>query len=94
MMRGAGEAGRTGVPEIAPIERTERGGGAVMTGTVTWFNRDKGFGFISRHGGADVFVHYSAIQGEDYRNLTEGQEVEFDIGAGRKGDEAQNVRAL
>jgi CspA family cold shock protein len=65
-----------------------------MTGTVKWFNSDKGYGFISRDGGADVFVHYSAIQGEGYRNVEEGQKVEFDIGAGRKGDEAQNVRSL
>ena len=65
-----------------------------MTGTVKWFNSDKGYGFISRDGGADVFVHYSAIQGEGYRNVEEGQKVEFDIGVGRKGDEAQNVRGL
>jgi CspA family cold shock protein len=65
-----------------------------MTGTVKWFNSDKGYGFISRDGGADVFVHYSAIQSEGYRNVEEGQKVEFDIGAGRKGDEAQNVRSL
>ena len=65
-----------------------------MTGTVKWFNSDKGYGFISRDGGADVFVHYSAIQGEGYRNVEEGQKVEFDIGVGRKGDEAQNVRSL
>jgi cold shock protein len=64
-----------------------------MTGTVKWFNSEKGYGFISRDGGADVFVHYSSIQGEGYRNLEEGQTVEFDIGAGRKGDEAQNVQA-
>jgi cold shock protein len=65
-----------------------------MTGTVKWFNSQKGYGFITRDGGADVFVHYSAIQGEGYRNVEEGQKVEFDIGVGRKGDEAQNVRTL
>ena len=65
-----------------------------MTGTVKWFNSEKGYGFITRDGSADVFVHYSAIQGEGYRNVEEGQKVEFDIGAGRKGDEAQNVRSL
>jgi CspA family cold shock protein len=65
-----------------------------MTGTVKWFNSEKGYGFISRDGGADVFVHYSAIQGEGYRDVEEGQKVEFDIGVGRKGDEAQNVRGL
>jgi len=64
-----------------------------MTGTVKWVNSDKRYGFISRDGGADVYVHYSTIQGEGYRNLAEGQRVEFDIGVGRKGDEAQNVRA-
>ncbi len=65
-----------------------------MTGTVKWFNSEKGYGFISRDGGTDVFVHYSAIQGEGYRDVEEGQKVEFDIGVGRKGDEAQNVRGL
>ena len=64
-----------------------------MTGTVKWFNSDKGYGFISRDGGPDVFVHYSAIEGKGYRNLAEGQIVEFDIGVGRKGDEAQIVQA-
>jgi CspA family cold shock protein len=63
-------------------------------GTVKFFNAEKGFGFISREGGADVFVHYSNIEGSGYRSLEEGQAVEFEIGEGRKGDEAQNVRAI
>ncbi len=63
-------------------------------GTVKWFNAEKGFGFISREGGDDVFVHYSAIQGDGYRSLDEGQRVEFDVGPGRKGEEAQNVRVI
>ena len=64
----------------------------MTTGTVKWFNADKGFGFISREGGDDVFVHFSAIQGDGYRSLEEGQTVEFDVAPGRKGEEAQNVR--
>ena len=63
-------------------------------GTVKWFNAEKGYGFISRTDGPDVFVHYSAIQGQGYRTLTEGQNVEFDVGPGRKGEEAQNVRLI
>jgi CspA family cold shock protein len=63
-------------------------------GTVKFFNAEKGFGFISREGGDDVFVHYSNIEGSGYRSLEEGQAVEFEIGEGRKGDEAQNVRAI
>ena len=58
----------------------------MATGTVKFFNAEKGFGFISREGGDDVFVHFSAIQGTGYRTLEEGQQVEFDIGPGRKGD--------
>jgi CspA family cold shock protein len=64
------------------------------TGTVKFFNAEKGFGFISREGADDVFVHFSNIVGEGYRSLDEGQQVEFEIAPGRKGDEAKNVRAL
>ena len=65
------------------------------TGTVKWFNDDKGFGFITpENGSKDLFVHHSAIQGSGYRTLEEGQAVEFDVGPGRKGEEAQNVRLV
>ncbi len=66
----------------------------MATGTVKFFNAEKGYGFISRDDGPDVFVHYSNIQGTGYRSLEQGQKVEFDIAPGRKGDEAQNVRAV
>ncbi|NNF54100.1 MAG: cold-shock protein [Acidimicrobiales bacterium] len=65
-----------------------------MQGTVKFFNVDKGFGFISREGGDDVFVHYSNIAGDGYKSLDEGQLVEFDVAPGRKGEEAQNVRPV
>ena len=67
---------------------------ALATGTVKFFNSEKGFGFISREQGDDVFVHYSNIQGSGYRSLEEGQHVEFDVAPGRKGEEAQNVRPI
>ena len=67
---------------------------ALTTGTVKFFNAEKGFGFISRDGGDDVFVHYSNIKGTGYRTLSEGQQVEFDVAPGRKGEEAQNVRVV
>jgi cold shock protein len=63
-------------------------------GTVKFFNAEKGFGFISREGGDDVFVHFSAIQGNGYKTLDEGQRVEFDVAPGHKGEEAQNVRPI
>lgn len=64
-------------------------------GTVKWFNPDKGYGFIAVDGGGpDVFVHYSAIQGSGYRNLDEGQAVEFDVEQGDRGPQAANVRGL
>lgn len=61
-------------------------------GKVKWFNGEKGFGFIEREGGEDVFVHFSAIQGEGYKSLDEGQEVTFDIESGQRGPQATNVR--
>ncbi len=63
-------------------------------GKVKFFNEAKGFGFIQRENGPDVFVHFSAIQGEGFKTLSEGQEVEFTIGQGQKGPQAENVSAL
>src|SRR5450432_379094 len=67
---------------------------SVASGTVKFFNADKGYGFISRESGDDIFVHYSNISGDGYKSLNEGQNVEFDIAPGKKGDEAQNVRVV
>ncbi|MFP4344096.1 MAG: cold-shock protein [Anaerolineales bacterium] len=64
------------------------------TGTVKWFNASKGYGFIEREGGDDVFVHYSAIQGFGFKSLEDGQRVEFDVTEGPKGLQADNVRPL
>lgn len=63
-----------------------------MIGTVKWFNAEKGFGFIEREGGDDVFVHFSAIQSQGYKSLDEGQRVEFDLENGQRGLQATNVR--
>ena len=65
-----------------------------IIGTVKWFNGDKGYGFIAREGGADGFVHFSAIQGDGYRNLQEGQKVEFTVEKGPKGPQATNVTIM
>ena len=64
------------------------------TGTVKFFNNEKGYGFLSVEGDEDVFVHYSNIEGDGYRSLDEGQTVEFEVGPGRKGPEALNVRKV
>jgi cold shock protein len=65
-----------------------------INGTVKWFNGDKGFGFIEREGGKDVFVHFSAIQGAGFKSLQEGQKVEFTVEPGPKGPQATNVVVL
>jgi CspA family cold shock protein len=72
----------------------QRESNMAITGTVKFFNSEKGFGFISREQGDDVFVHYSNIQGSGYKSLEQGQQVEFDLAPGRKGEEAQNVRVI
>ena len=66
----------------------------MATGTVKFFNAEKGYGFISREDGDDVFVHFSNIEAKGYKTLDAGQKVEFEIGPGRKGEEAQNVRVI
>ncbi|WP_078381594.1 cold-shock protein [Sutcliffiella halmapala] len=63
----------------------------MLQGTVKWFNAEKGFGFIERQDGDDVFVHFSAIQGEGFKSLEEGQKVTFEIVQGNRGDQAANV---
>jgi CspA family cold shock protein len=65
-----------------------------MTGTVKWFNDEKGFGFIAQKDGEDVFVHFSAIQGDGFRSLADGDPVEFDVTRGPKGLQAANVRKV
>jgi CspA family cold shock protein len=66
----------------------------VATGTVKWFNNEKGYGFISQNDGADVFVHYSAIESAGYKSLEEGQQVEFEVQQGDKGLQATSVRPI
>ncbi|GGY65978.1 cold-shock protein [Marinobacter zhanjiangensis] len=67
---------------------------STTTGTVKFFNEAKGFGFITRESGPDVFVHFSAIQGSGFKTLAEGQEVEFTVSDGQKGPQADNVVAI
>lgn len=73
---------------------SQRRENTLATGTVKFFNAEKGFGFIAREQQDDIFVHYSNIQGSGYKSLEEGQQVEFDTAPGRKGEEAQNVRVI
>ena len=68
--------------------------GERTVGTVKWFSHAKGYGFIEREGGDDVFVHYSAVQGEGFRNLEEGEQVEFTIESSPKGPQASDVKKL
>lgn len=63
----------------------------MQTGTVKWFNAEKGFGFIEIEGGNDVFVHFSAIEGDGYKSLDEGQRVQFNVAQGNRGPQAENV---
>ncbi|MDP5273245.1 cold-shock protein CspD [Chengkuizengella axinellae] len=66
----------------------------MQNGKVKWFNNDKGFGFIEVEGGEDVFVHFSAIQGDGFKSLEEGQEVSFEVEAGNRGPQAVNVNKI
>ena len=68
--------------------------GERVSGTVKWFNDSKGFGFIEQESGPDVFAHFSAIQGSGFKTLAEGQKVEFDVTAGKKGPQAENIVPL
>lgn len=69
-------------------------GGNMPTGFVKWFNDNKGYGFIEQEGGADVFVHFSAIEGDGFKSLTEGQEVEFELAQGPRGPQATYVKKV
>jgi CspA family cold shock protein len=81
-----------GVPRLSKTDLSKEGANIMSTGKVKWFNESKGYGFIEPEGGGrDVFVHYSAIQGEGYKTLSEGQPVEYEIILGDKGPQASNV---
>jgi cold shock protein len=78
-------------PDEQAVARARKEVSIVAKGRVKWFNNSKGYGFIAREDGPDVFVHYSAIHAEGYKTLDEGQEVEFEIKEGPKGPQAENV---
>jgi CspA family cold shock protein len=92
------KASEAGLKRSASTESKKKGGDRGMagreTGTVKWFNASKGYGFITRSEGSDVFVHYSAIKGDGYRSLEEGQRVELTVTQGQKGPQAEDVIVL
>ena len=90
-VRGIGDGGRA-AGSVAILAR--QASSMRITGKVKWFNNAKGYGFIEREGGSDVFVHYSAISGNGFRSLEEGQAVEFEIVDGPKGPQAGNVTKI
>jgi cold shock protein len=92
-LTGVRAGGRRGSKGQAPA-RPGKEGLFVTTGTVKWFNPDKGYGFISQEDGPDVFVHFSAIQSSGFRTLEENQRVEFEVTEGPKGPQASNVRPV
>ncbi|GEB18260.1 hypothetical protein AAU01_10150 [Paenarthrobacter aurescens] len=86
-------SGRDGKPTSGTDQRPGEGNKGMATGTVKWFNAEKGFGFIAPDdGGPDVFAHYSAITSSGYRSLEENQKVQFDITQGPKGPQAENIQ--
>jgi CxxC-x17-CxxC domain-containing protein len=88
---GSPRAAKTGSASPRPSQTVEAGTGIRQQGSVKWFNQSKGFGFIHDDGGEEFFVHFSAIQGDGFRTLTDGQRVEFEVVSGRKGRQAANV---
>ena len=86
---------RSLAPEsLTPSGSEQRKRNTLATGTVKFFNNEKGYGFISREDGNDVFVHFSNLEGNGYKTLNEGETVEFEVAPGRKGEEAHNVRVV